>query len=53
MITKDYLKKLASIGYSIIPCDDEKVPIGKWKKYQTVNRTSDEIELLNCPNTDL
>jgi hypothetical protein len=48
MITKDYLKKLSSIGYSIIPCDEEKVPIGKWKIYQEKNRTSDEIELLNC-----
>ena len=29
MITKDYLKKLSSIGYSIIPCDETKKPIGK------------------------
>jgi hypothetical protein len=53
MITKDYLKKLSSIGYSIIPCDETKKPIGKWKDYQTANRTSDEIELLNSPKYGL
>ena len=43
MVTKDYLKKLSSIGFSIIPCDETKKPIGIWKKYQTDKRTGDEI----------
>ena len=53
MITKDYLKKVSSLGYSIIPCDETKKPIGKWKDYQKSKRTSDEIELLNCPKYGL
>jgi hypothetical protein len=48
MITKDYLKKLSSIGFSIIPIDENKIPIGKWKDYQNSKRNTDEIELLNC-----
>ena len=52
-MNKDYLKKLSSLGYSIIPCDEEKVPIGKWKPYQTSKRSSDEIELLNSPKYGL
>ena len=49
MITKSYLKKLASIGFSIIPVDDKKRPIGKWQDYQSKHRTSDEVEQLNSP----
>lgn len=48
MITKDYIKKLGSIGFSIIPVDEKKVPIGSWKQYQTSKRTSDELDFLNC-----
>jgi len=44
---KHYLKKLAETGFSIIPCADNKAPIGAWKKYQTEARTIDEIEQLN------
>lgn len=46
---KHYLKKLAENGFSIIPCADNKTPIGAWKKYQTEARTIDEIEQLNSP----
>ena len=49
MIKKTYLKKLASIGYSIIPVGEDKVPIGTWKKYQTEPRTPEEVDLLNSP----
>lgn len=49
MISKEYVKKLSSIGYSIIPVDESKRPIGKWTKYQNESRTSDEVELLNSP----
>tara|TARA_R110000868_G_scaffold168322_3_gene403033 strand:+ start:1591 stop:3834 length:2244 start_codon:yes stop_codon:yes gene_type:complete len=49
MITKSYLKKLASIGYSIIPVESDKRPKGSWKEFQTKHRTSDEIELLDSP----
>jgi hypothetical protein len=48
MISKDYLKKLSSVGYSIIPIEDNKKPIGVWKDYQKSKRTPEEIELLNC-----
>lgn len=46
---KHYLKKLAENGFSIIPCADNKAPIGAWKKYQTEARTAAEIEQLNSP----
>ena len=29
------IKKLAYLGYSIIPCSKNKTPIGSRKKYQT------------------
>lgn len=44
-----YLKKLAENGFSIIPCADNKAPIGAWKKYQTQARTPEEIQQLNSP----
>ena len=50
---KHYLKKLASCGYSIIPCSDTKAPIGVWKKYQTQARTPNEIDELNSPKFGL
>ena len=43
------LKNLANKGFSIIPCDENKSPIGAWKKYQTEARTEAEIEALNSP----
>jgi len=46
---KHYLKKLAETGFSIIPCADNKAPIGAWKKYQSEARTPEEIELLSSP----
>lgn len=46
---KHYLKKLAENGFSIIPCADNKAPIGAWKKYQTEARTPEEIENLSSP----
>ena len=49
MITKSYLRKLAGQGYSIIPVDQDKRPIGSWKQYQTSNRSPDEVEALNSP----
>ena len=44
-----YLEKLADLGYSIIPCAENKAPIGAWKKYQETPRTSDEVRLLTSP----
>lgn len=46
---KHYLKKLAENGFSIIPCNENKAPLGAWKKYQTEARTSEEIEQLTSP----
>lgn len=43
------LKYLSDLGYSIIPCNSDKTPIGSWKKYQTISRSKDEIESLNSP----
>jgi len=44
-----YLKKLAENGFSIIPCAENKAPIGAWKKYQTEARTPQQIEQLSSP----
>ena len=49
MISKSYLRKLAGQGYSIIPVDQDKRPIGSWKQYQTSNRSADEVEALSSP----
>lgn len=46
---KSYLRKLADCGLSIIPVDENKCPIGAWKKHQTIARTKEEIESLNSP----
>ena len=46
---KHYLKKLAEIGFSIIPCNETKAPLGAWKKYQTESRTVDQVESLTSP----
>ena len=48
-MTKTYLRKLSSLGYSIIPVDENKRPIGAWKKYQTEARSPDEVEQLDSP----
>ena len=48
-MNKSLLKKLVDCGFSIIPVDENKCPIGAWKKYQTSQRTKDEIDLLNSP----
>lgn len=53
MITKEYLKKLVSVGYSIIPVDDNKRPIGEWKQYQTEARLITDIDVLNSPKYGL
>jgi hypothetical protein len=42
-----YLKKLAENGFSIIPCKEDKAPLGAWKKNQTIARTPNEVELLD------
>jgi len=44
-----YLKKLAENGFSIIPCADNKAPVGAWKKYQSEARTPEQIEQLTSP----
>jgi len=49
MLKKNYLKKLSSIGFSIIPVGEDKVPIGSWKRYQTEPRTPEEVEMLDSP----
>lgn len=38
--------KLSQLGYSIIPCGNDKIPIGAWKKYQSEKRTPEEVENL-------
>jgi len=50
---KHYLKKLSETGYSVIPCGENKAPLGAWKKHQEIARTTDEIELLNSPKFGL
>ena len=44
-----YLKKLAENGFSIIPCKEDKAPLGAWKKNQTIARTPQEVETLSSP----
>jgi transposase-like protein len=53
MISKEYLKKLVSVGYSIIPVDDNKKPIGEWKQYQTNARAITDIDSLHSPKYGL
>ena len=48
-MNKSLLKKLVDCGFSIIPVDENKTPIGAWKKYQTEARSKDEIDLLTSP----
>jgi len=44
-----YLKKLAESGFSIIPCKEDKAPLGAWKRNQTLARTPKEVEQLDSP----
>lgn len=46
---KSILKKLVDCGFSIIPVDENKTPIGAWKKYQTEARNKLEIDALESP----
>jgi len=46
---KTHLQLLSSLGYSVIPCKEDKRPDGAWKDFQTTARTSEQIELLNAP----
>ena len=46
-MNKSVLKKLVDCGFSIIPVDENKCPIGAWKKYQTESRTKEEIDSLS------
>ena len=48
-MTKQYLRKLASEGFSIIPVNENKIPIGKWKERQITPYTSDELESIEAP----
>lgn len=48
-MNKSVLKKLVDSAFSIIPVDENKCPIGSWKKYQTEARTKEEIDSLNSP----
>ena len=50
---KEYLKKLSENGFSIIPCAENKAPIGSWKKYQTEARTPEEVVNLSSPKFGL
>jgi len=50
---KHYLKKLAENGFSVIPCSENKAPIGSWKNAQTKARTPEEIESLTSPKFGL
>lgn len=53
IMEKHYLKKLAETGFSVIPCGENKAPVGSWKNAQTIARTPEEIELLNSPKFGL
>jgi hypothetical protein len=44
---KSYLRLLQEKGFSVIPCQSDKRPIGSWKKYQLEARTKKEIDCLN------
>ncbi len=45
-MTKDYLKKLISVGYSVIPCHEHKAPIEEgWTKAKT--KTADDVDKFN------
>ena len=44
-----YLQLLQQKGFSIIPVNESKVPIGKWKQYQTNPRTFEQVGMLNAP----
>lgn len=46
---KSFLRKLHDCGFSIIPVDEHKRPIGAWKQYQQQSRTKTEIDSLNSP----
>jgi hypothetical protein len=46
---KTYLQLLATQNFSIIPCREDKRPLGAWKEYQEKARTEIEIEALNSP----
>ena len=48
-MNKSLLKKLADCNFSVIPVDENKCPIGSWKKYQTSARSKEEIDELNSP----
>jgi len=48
-MNKSVLRKLVDCGFSIIPVDENKCPIGSWKKYQTQARNKEEIDALNSP----
>jgi len=48
-MNKSLLKKLVDCGFSIIPVDENKCPIGAWKKHQSQARTKNEIDLLDSP----
>lgn len=43
------LSQLSNFGFSIIPCSENKAPIGKWKDAQTKARTESEILELKSP----
>lgn len=45
----NYLQKLSQLGYSIIPCREDKRPLGNWKEYQESHRTIEEVSRLNSP----
>lgn len=45
-MTKDYLKKLISIGFSVIPCEESKKPLEKsWTTSE--NKTAEDVDRLN------
>ena len=46
---KSFLRKLHDCGFSIIPVDEHKRPIGQWKQYQQQSRTKEELDSLNSP----
>lgn len=51
MITLSYCNKLLDIGFNLITAEENKKPIGSWKKYQTEKISKQEFEQrYNLPN---
>jgi hypothetical protein len=48
MMTKEYAKKLASMGFAIIPCKENKAPVEMGWQSNPI-KTPAELDIFNCP----